>query len=369
MSIFPVINHINDLLPHIEGHDEIKVMRGTNDSQIVCYMFADKNTFSNPWLRECRGIVFGRGGNIVGRPLHKFFNIGEREDTLMSALDLTKASRMMDKRDGSMIHTVWMNNMLWIKSKKSFTSAVVSLAWSVLNRDETLYTFCKEFAKKGYTLIFELTSPYARIVLPHENTELHLLHIRDTVTGIYYDFARDFPEMYERYQGIIKQVEEFNEVQNLLNNVNSLRNVEGYVVQFDNGDMVKHKCEWYRNLHRSVTMLRQRDIAQAVLDESLDDIKSALRELNIDMTEVERIESKVVDDLTGIYDTIHVVANYWKDLTRKDFAIKLKDHPYFGLFMKAYLNQSVDVKEFYKKNMLKQWSLDILSGGVEDSDG
>jgi hypothetical protein len=101
--MFPIINTIADLLPHIKNNPQIRVKTEDNGMTVVCYMLQDEDTFAGveeEYARECRGITFGPDGKIVARTLHKFFNVGEREDTQPHALQWAKVVRIMDKRDG-----------------------------------------------------------------------------------------------------------------------------------------------------------------------------------------------------------------------------------------------------------------------------
>jgi len=97
----------------------------------------DSNTFDSPEALECRGIAFDQSGKVISRPLHKFFNVGEKEwlssDSLMKRSDI---SAIFDKIDGSMIATAWVNGELRLRSKKEFDSKVVELSYYLLSRPE-----------------------------------------------------------------------------------------------------------------------------------------------------------------------------------------------------------------------------------------
>ena len=100
--MFPHITHIVDLRDKIDN-PQIRFKTDDNGCTVVCYMVQDEDTFSgtNEQLeRECRGITFDQNGKIAARTLHKFFNIGEREDTQPHALPWARVVRIMDKRDG-----------------------------------------------------------------------------------------------------------------------------------------------------------------------------------------------------------------------------------------------------------------------------
>ena len=72
------IEHIDDILPHIEGKNEFKIHHHKEGYTTIDYMFEDTNTFDNEVLLECRGIKFDADGKILARPLHKFLNLGQK---------------------------------------------------------------------------------------------------------------------------------------------------------------------------------------------------------------------------------------------------------------------------------------------------
>jgi hypothetical protein len=100
-QIFPVINTVDEFRANVLHRDEIREISISDDSVSFCYVIAGDGTFDTEWLRECRGIVFSkRTGLVTGRPLHKFFNVGEREETRIENLDWTKVKRVTPKYDG-----------------------------------------------------------------------------------------------------------------------------------------------------------------------------------------------------------------------------------------------------------------------------
>lgn len=60
--------------------------------------------------RECRGLVFHEDAQghvtVAARRFHKFFNIGERDDTHESLVDLSRPHRLLVKHDGSLVGPV-----------------------------------------------------------------------------------------------------------------------------------------------------------------------------------------------------------------------------------------------------------------------
>jgi RNA ligase len=99
----PRIEHINDVLPHIEGRQDF-VVAHKDGYTAIDYVYSTADTFDNPMRIECRGLKFNADGRILARPLHKFFNVNERPETQAGLLDFGKPHVVMDKLDGSMIH-------------------------------------------------------------------------------------------------------------------------------------------------------------------------------------------------------------------------------------------------------------------------
>ena len=58
----------------------------------IDYAYALPASFDDPIRRECRGLKFGRDGALIAGPFGKFFNIGERPETMPHMIDLTKTN-------------------------------------------------------------------------------------------------------------------------------------------------------------------------------------------------------------------------------------------------------------------------------------
>lgn len=371
--MFKKINSINDLQLAVAGIKEIRFNRQPNGITIGCYMFMDSKTFELPEALECRGIAFDDAGMIVSRPLHKFFNAGEKDwltpDRLLEREAAGEVAAIFEKVDGSMIASAWFNGQLHWRSKKAFHSDVVKLAREYLSQPENshIQAFSERLAKDGYTVIYELTHPEARIVVAQEKPMMQILHIRHNQTGEYVllDPQHMAHGLIQEYKVPMARRFDTMNLTELLGSLETMQDQEGYVVQFTNGDMVKLKCPWYVRLHRSITFLRERDIAFLALNEELDDVKGALKEAGIDLTAVNEVESRLKEKLLSYEAEIDRVYGEDKALERKDFAIKHKAHPIFGLIMARYSGKEVSITEWYGRNQLKEdFTLRVLADGA-----
>jgi hypothetical protein len=78
--LFPSIEHIDDVLPHVENWPEFRVIE-KDFYTVINYMVSNLDTFmdinNDPHgmviRRECRGLIFdSETGKLISRPYHKF---------------------------------------------------------------------------------------------------------------------------------------------------------------------------------------------------------------------------------------------------------------------------------------------------------
>lgn len=353
MQNFPRIHHIDDLRRAVSDKEEIRFNVQPNGYHVVCYMISNNDTFDSDMARECRGITFYPNGNIASRPLTKFFNLGERESTQQHNIDWSKVTRVMDKRDGSMAQAVLVNNRVTFKSKKSFESDVAKMMNAYAEKNTNVQDLCFDMMFKGITPVFEFTSPNARIVLPHKEDEMYLLHARENVTGRYLTHEELIRWANPHGVAVVANIltDDFN-IDDLLAYVETAEGIEGYVIQFENGDMVKIKTPWYLALHHTVTFTRERDVAEMILNETIDDYKSYLTEVGVSHDKVIDIENRIVKIMNDLQSSVESMANVDKDLDRKDFAIKNRMNPLFALMIKHYCGEVVPYQSHFEKYIL-----------------
>jgi len=278
---FPVIKHINDVLPHIEGKKEFTV--GVRDGyQFIDYNVAMEDTFDTPMLRECRGIKFYPDGRIMARPPHKFFNLNERPETALDALPWETEWQAFTKLDGSLIHPgyIYDGDMRIVPMTKRGYTSVAELCEEecILDADngDFLLSWWKEALEAGCTPFFEYTSPNNRIVVKYDEPKLTLLGVRNNETGEYWDTELHTElapwTMHESKDVFIKHVQQ-------------LRGEEGVVIRFNSGqDFVKLKAEEYVLMHRAKDqILLEKNRIAMFLENKMDDIIPLLSEEDREM--------------------------------------------------------------------------------------
>lgn len=364
--MFKKIHSIEDVQPHVASKEEIRFLHVGSGLRVGCYLYSDAHTFDIPEAIECRGIAFDAGGRLVSRPLHKFFNLGERAWLSPNALRDRPVAAVFEKLDGSMIATAWVDGALRWRSKKSFNSHVVRMTEDLLSDEsgDNIVRFANEVAANGMTAIFEFTSPGARIVVAQDRPLLRLLHVRDNLTGAYVmmDPNHAIHVLIQRFGVPVVPRVMGMDIGALLVSLADMRDAEGYVVQFADGDMVKMKCPWYSRLHRAITFLRERDIATLGLAGELDDVKALLVEAGIDLGPVEEVESRLVCNLNALTAEVRDAVAAGANLGRKDFAIQNRNHHLFGLMMQEFAHGQSDIVDWYRRNRLKsEFGLRLLA--------
>lgn len=139
--------------------------------------------FNDLEVSLCRGITF-RGDKVVCCPFFKFGNYGENYSP---SIDWASA-RVLEKLDGSLI-SLWYDNEKWhVSTSKNIDAYKCDTPIGI-------YTFGELFQQaasnqhldfsslnKNYTYIFELTSPYNKVVIPYSKIEIWHLGTRDNTT-------------------------------------------------------------------------------------------------------------------------------------------------------------------------------------------
>lgn len=265
--MFPIIKHINDILPHIEDYKEFIVV-DKGDYSYCDYVFVDNNSFDNPFRLECRGLIFDKEGNLIRRPLSKFMNLGEK-GIFEEHIDWTIPHVITDKMDGSMVAAFNLNGVCRLGTRAGITEHSIKAEKHLTEELQRKLFLCCDF---GYTPIFEWCAPTNQIVLSYQEDTLTLLAIRAIETGEYVsrDQLKDFAT--EWNLPLVKEVPVKR-----VTDVYSMTGIEGIVVQFENGYTIKVKTEEYVTKHRAVSFLeRENMILPVVVANQIDDIMPLL---------------------------------------------------------------------------------------------
>lgn len=299
-----------------------------------------------PGALEMRGLTF-RGplpGGVYERHLHmhKFFNLnqgGQGEEEKYADEEIV---RVQNKEDGSLIIPVVVNGKIYCKTRGTFGSIMAQEANKIIAADKRLRDFIIEADFAGDVTFFEYVSPWNQIVLRYPKTELRLLQLRRKKTGEYMNWNENTVNIWKEQWGIKHtQTLESEGLDYWVAHAESKIDIEGWVLTFANGHMVKIKTEWYKHLHHLLTenLTRENELIKLVVKEELDDVLSNVptddprRFYALDISVFLR---KLLNEWTE-----EIRQKIWelkpnKPNSRKTFAIANKEHRLFGVMMKCF---------------------------------
>jgi RNA ligase len=326
---FPQIKTIDDVLPHIEGREEFLVMEKEGYT-VIKYAVAFEDTFqwdSNDPVgsairRECRGITFDAEGNLICRKFHKFFNVGEKEETQLNKINLYEPHIVLEKLDGSCVIPQPSPDGFVLTTKSGVTD--ISQQAEEFISDKPHYAkFIHSMFDGKLTPIFEWVSRKNRIVVDYENDNLILTAIRNTEMGNYLPYF-NMLDLAEHWNIPVVQAVDGLAVQNIELFVKQIReweDSEGVVLRFDTGHMVKIKSDQYVLHHKTKDAINQeKNVISIILNDDVDDLIPLLTPE--DATRIQEFQHAfwlAFEDVAGeIYDLYRQID---KGQSQKDFAL------------------------------------------------
>lgn len=280
------------------------------------------SNFNYRIVQECRGIIFHVPTlTPVCIPMFKFFNSSEN---LASELDWTSTS-VQTKLDGSLLK-VWFFNGEWhISTNGTIDADCAMLQSKVLNTEiksyldlflsaENLPIDFTDQLDSRYTYCFELTSPYNRIVVPYEKTELWFIACRNNQT-----YEEIIPSLCDLDIQTPKTYPLFS-LEECLEAAKELPfNEEGYVACDSNFNRCKIKGSQYVAYHhlRGNGIVTTSKILDLIRSNGQDDFKVHFEEYR---EIIENIELKIKVFISAVdNDWERIKSNHYP--TRKEFAL------------------------------------------------
>lgn len=296
---FPTISHINDVLPHIAGRDEFKVMR-KDWYTVINYVVAFGETFDwdesdvagSIMRRECRGLIFDTlSGKLLSRPYHKFFNVGERSELAMDEVDLNAPHVILEKLDGSMIRPVPVPGSDCYEFRLGTKAGITDVAMNAevwMANHSNYVEFVRSTLSQNLTPVFEWCSRKNRIVVDYPEDRLVLTAIRHNEKGYYLPHRHivNWASVFD-IDDVVRVIDSASDnIHELVDTIRAWESEEGVVVRFDaprpmpqGGHMLKIKADAYLVLHRSKDAIsNEKNIIEVVLNDQVDDLIPVLTE-------------------------------------------------------------------------------------------
>lgn len=291
---------------------------------------------------ELRGLVFilDVNGNVCERylQLNKFWNVGQVEETQIDVLSKFTVSHIYEKQDGTMISFIRLpNGRVVSKTKASFEHPFLINVDMIVANDTRYQELINDVLDSGCVPFFEYKSIENKVVIDYDGVQLDLIAVRCNNTGVYMDL-----ENYRHYGVSVTNKVEYTSKSfyDFVFDSKKKVGIEGYVIHFTNGYMVKLKTDWYFDLHKIVTdsIYREDIVAALYLNNQLDDV-------------VSKIPTNRKDKLDYIYD-IKDIIDYYIQCVYKKVDILILEKYKGDLKEFSILNHKADVFGYAKMKII-----------------
>ena len=324
--------------------------------------------FSIPLVREARGIIFRENDwECVCHPFEKFGNYGE---SYCPKINWETAS-VQEKVDGSLIK-FWYDDYWHISTNgtidafKAIINDVKYMNFGQLvraaiskNFNDELQFFSMLSPEMSY--MFELVSPYNRVVIPYEETELYFLGARNMNTGKECDTNNLTPSLYFKTPKLYS----LNSLEDVQSAANALPwDQEGYVVCDAQFNRVKIKSPSYVMAHyaRNNNTISTERLVKIVLNGEQEEFLIYASDYADDLHDVEEIMHKIASH--SVESMKIVFGASYEFESRGDYAREVVKYP---VYMKDFLFRCFDEKIFW--DYAKSWSADRWVKAIDEFKG
>lgn len=334
-------------------------------------MFKYNQVFSDfniPLVREARGIIFRESDwECVCHPFNKFGNYGESYCPEIN----WKTASVQEKVDGSLIK-FWYDNGWHISTNgtidafkanlnnvkyQNFGQLVIVAINNVFINEHDFF----DMLDPKCTYMFELVSPYNRVVIPYEETKLYFLGMRERNTGMEWNPE----ELDESFYFQIPKRYSLHSLEDVQKAANALSwDEEGYVVCDEYFNRVKIKSPSYVMAHyvRNNNTINTERLVQIILDGEQEEFLIYASDYANELHEVESImhsiASKSVESMKVLFGAQYEFAS------RGDYAREVVKHP---VYMKDFLFHCFDERIFW--DYAKSWSVDRWVKAINECKG
>lgn len=308
-------------LESLKNRYAIKYRQHNKYPELILFKYDQLNSnMAQPLVQECRGIILNSNDwSIVARPYDKFFNIEEGH-----AADIDwNSARIFEKLDGSLFSLYFYNDE-WHCSTSGMPDAAGIVHGFNFSFKELFWRVWNELGYKlpdqedqNKTFIFELMTPYNRIVVPHKENKLVLHGVRNIESGM-----EIIPEEYcVKYNWHCVQTFPLNTKEEVLKAVCELDGMqcEGFVVVDNKFNRIKLKNLEYVKYSRMKEGLSLRSILEIVRENEQSEFLSYFPEYTEYYNEIKVLYDAIIKEAEYLYETHKNIES------QKEFALAVKD--------------------------------------------
>lgn len=328
-----------NLVKNDKNYRKVTKYIDNNKIEMFSYILSDYANFKK------NNSFFMRGFAIINDTkisfgLEKFFNVNENEDWRLSGDEDLSNATIVEKFDGTLIIPFLIGDKLYFRTKMDVNNEFTKLAESCITEEQK--EWCINMLQSNVYPLFELVSPFNRIVVNYEKTELKPICCYDFVGNSKINW-QDALTIYNSNAVKFKNLNKINSY------LDKMDNFEGFIIDYKN-KVYKIKSKDYVLKHKSMSSTTNyKNLFDLIIKEKVDDIKNLLSAEVLNF--VEKFEKIIIDKLSKVYC---VIENADRTLERKDFVEKYKSHLNsfeFAVLMKYYDGRIEDLDAFLKDKL------------------
>jgi hypothetical protein len=329
----------------------IKINRHSEFNNLVCLKYSQlESPLEKKIVQQCRGIIVDEVNNweIVSYPYDKFFNYGES-----CAANLNwETARVYEKLDGSLMTLYYYQGSWRVQSSGtadgsgqvgSFKYNFSQLFWKVWQ--EKNYQFPQE---TEYCFMFELMTPYNRIVVRQNNNNLILHGVRNRKT-----LQEDYPEIWgNKYNWEVVKSYPLQTLEEIITATNALdpMDSEGYIVcarhTSQHFNRIKIKSPQYVAISHLKTGFSTRKLLEIIVTNEGEEFLAYYPEWQDLHARLKTKYEKLIQEIALTYE------QYQDIELQKDFANSVKHLPYSGILFALRGGKTESIKQSLQKTSI-----------------
>jgi hypothetical protein len=338
-------------------------------------------------VRECRGIIF-KEDEWEFPVCHAFDKFGNYGESYVPDIDWSTV-KVSEKIDGS-IMKLWCYDGTWHVSTNGNIDASDAPVPDI--RKDTFEQLFKEGIAKvlddaryrggitawmkslnpEYTYIFEMVSPYTRVVIPYEKTNVYFLGARDNISGRQFGCGIDSAILLNVSMFPRPKIYDLVGLEDIINAANELSwNEEGYVCYDKNFNRCKIKSPKYVLAHfaRNNNVITRWHLIDVILKGELDEFIIYASDYK---DQIEWVK-KLMDEFITFVDNCALMTRNLRKLSRPEAAEVIKKfHKFVQGIMFMNLDRIVGGREYTQDWDTYKWEraldnfTDFLERGPEN---
>ena len=288
-----------------------------------------ESDMDDPMVCQCRGVILDEADRwrIISRPFDKFWNVHEGR---AAAIDWGTA-RVQEKLDGSLMQLYWYQGQ-WHVGTSGTPDATGDVGGFGFTFEQLFWRVWREQGctlpsvhQQHLTFLFELCTPYNRVVVQHPGNSLRLIGVRDRESG------NEYAMLPEAAAGRMwRPVQEFplTTIESVLSTFDTMKPLEqeGYVVVDTQFRRVKVKHPGYVALHHMRDSFSPRAFVEVVRKDEVEEVIAAFPEFGPLLLDIKQRYEALWSEIASTYDSLMV-----QNLSQKEFALRAVTHPWSGI--------------------------------------